>query len=172
MWSLIYLVFYIIFSVNTLVSVVFFILILFLLCFLLFQIHVEYLTYLILLLYLGGILIFFLFTALMLNKASRSINEIQNYFSFYNILFFVFGLKCFFLLSYLNFNLCYFKSGQAETFAASLITNNYNINDLFKNQGDILNLLTLYTEKSLLLGLLGLNLLFTMMGVIIITRNK
>ena len=53
----------------------------------------------------------------------------------------------------------------------TFIENFYFMNDLFKNQGDTITLLSLYTEKSILLLVLGLILLYTMMGVIIITRK-
>lgn len=139
-------------------------------CLFLLLIQVEYVTYLIVLIYLGGILIFFLFTALMLNDDYRLVRVATQY-SIGNILLFLFIVKFFFFFTYINFNLIRFKAYQSFEYNTFVIENNYTISDLFKNQGDILNLINLYTEKSLLLILLGLILLYTMKGVIVITRQ-
>lgn len=91
----IYFIFYILFSLNTLISIFCFIIIVILTSILLLQLHVEYLTFLILLLYLGGILIFFLFTALMLNNEDM-IKNYKSSYSFENTLIFILSFKMFY----------------------------------------------------------------------------
>jgi hypothetical protein len=54
----------------------------------------------------------------------------------------------------------------------TFIENNYFLTDLTNNYGDVYALISLYSDKSILLLILGLILLFTMMGVIVITKNK
>lgn len=169
-WLASYFIFYILFSLNTLISIFCFILIIFIISLILLQIQVEYLTFLIMLLYLGGILIFFLFTALMLNNEYHS-NKTNTPLSVDNIIFLIFFFKCFFLLSCLNFNLCYFRSLFFNNYLSVFIENNYFLSDILKNQGDVLTLMSLYTEKSILLFILGFILLFTMMAIIVITRK-
>jgi len=134
--------------------------------------HIEYLTYLILLLYLGGILIFFLFTTLMLNNEYTSIKVITQY-SLENLLLLLISCKFFFIVSYLNLKVCLFnKIFICQDYSPMLINNNYFLKDLLNNQGDVFTFLSLYTEKAVLILILGLILLFTMMGVIVITKSK
>ncbi len=169
-WLSVYFIFYIIFSLNTLISFVCFIAVILIICLLLLQLQVEYLTYLILLLYLGGIIIFFLFTSLMLNYELSTIKP-SIFWSPETLITTLIFFKSFFLLTCLNFKLCYVKSHILMDYFPTFIENFYFMNDLFKNQGDTITLLSLYTEKSILLLVLGLILLYTMMGVIIITRK-
>lgn len=140
-------------------------------CVLLLQLHVEYLTFLILLLYLGGILIFFLFTALMLNNEYDSSK--QNYFfSFENIILFIIVCKTFFIWNILNNKVIFFTSLNINKYIPSLITDNLSITNYLSTQNDVILFICLYSEKYLLLIFLGLVLLFTMIGVIVITKNK
>lgn len=171
-WLSTYFIFYILFSMNTLISIFCFIILIFFIAILLLQLHIEYITYLILLLYLGGILIFFLFTTLMLNKEYQSTRFITQY-SFENVILLLFSCKFFFLISYLNFKTCFFTSHlHSITYSPALIQNNYFLKELLNNQGDVTSFLSLYTEKFVLILILGMILLFTMMGVIVITKSK
>ena len=165
-----YFVLYIIFSLKTLISFFCFIIIIFLISFLLLLLQIEYLTLLILLLYLGGILIFFLFTALMLNNEYSTKKNITLY-SFENIFLFLISFKFFYIVTYFNYKLCYLKINISLDYVPSLIENNYFLKDIMKNHGDALMLLNIFTEKSILLFLLGIILLFTMLGAIVITKK-
>jgi NADH:ubiquinone oxidoreductase subunit 6 (subunit J) len=157
---------------NTLISIFCFIIIIFLIAILLLQLHIEYITYLILLLYLGGILIFFLFTTLMLNNEYTSVKIVTQY-SLENMLLLLFCCKLFFFMSYLNLKICSFiESFYSKEYSPMLIQNNYFLKELLSNQGDVITFLSLYTEKSILIFILGMILLFTMMGVIVITKGK
>lgn len=157
---------------NSLISIFCFIIIVFLISILLLQLHIEYITYLILLLYLGGILIFFLFTTLMLNNEYTSTKIVTNY-SFENIILLLFTGKLFFLISYLNQKICLFHQiALSIDYSPMLIQNNYFLKHLLNNQGDVLSFISLYTEKFILIIILGIILLFTMMGVIVITKSK
>ena len=165
-----YFIFYLILSLNTLLSIFCFVIIVFIICILFFQLQVEYITYLTLLLYLGGILIFFLFTALMLNNEYRSV-KLKIYFSFENMVLLVFFCKAFFILDTVNFKTSSFKNNIVLPYLTSYIENNFYIQDIIKNHGDIISFLSLYFEQSILLLILGFILLFTMMSVIIITKK-
>lgn len=156
---------------NTLISIFCFILVVFIISILLLKLHVEYITFLILLLYLGGILIFFLFTALMLNNEYNSDKIITKY-SFENILLFILFFKTFYLISCLNFKISLFKSLSLVQYLPTYIENNYFLKNFTENHSDVVNFVSLYTEKSLLLIILGFILLFTMLGVIVITKKK
>lgn len=158
------------FSLNTLISIFCFIMVLFNICLLLFQLNIEYLTYLVLLLYLGGILIFFLFTALMLNQEYISTKVVILY-SLENSFLILLFLKLFFYLSTLNYQLCFFKIYFSLEYVPVYISNTYFLKDLLGNHGDALTFLSLYSEKALIFIIFGLILLFTMMGVILITKK-
>ena len=173
LWLSIYFIFFILFSMNTLISVFCFILIIILIAFLLLQLHIEYVTFLILLLYLGGILIFFLFTVLMLNNENTVLIKTSGYYSCENLLLLLLSCKTFFFISYFNSRICFFLQNWNNTeYSPFLIINNYFLKNFLKNQGDIISFVSLYTEQFLLLLILGMILLFTMMGVIIITKTK
>ena len=169
-WLSIYFTFYIIFSVNTLISIFCFIIVVFIIGILLLSIHVEYSTYLVFLLYLGGILIFFLFTALMLSNEYNFVKS-SNQTSFDNILFLLITLKIWFLTTALNFNISTEKSYILNDYFPTHIENNYYLKDLVSNHSDIYNFFSLFTEKYVLLFILGNILLFTMIGVIVITKK-
>lgn len=170
-WLSIYFIFYILFSLNTLISIFCFIIIILLTCLLLLQLHLEYLTFLILLLYLGGILIFFLFTALMLNNEYDYKNQ-NHSLSFENTFIFVFFFKIFFWISLLNNKIIYFKSIYPKYYLNSYISDSFSTSNLLSNQNDVLSLIILYSEKYIFLIVLGMILLYTMIGVIVITKNK
>ena len=169
-WLSMYFIFYIIFSINTLISVFCFILLVFFTSVLLFIIHIEYSTYLLLLLYLGGILIFFLFTALMLNNEYSTIKNVKQ-ISFDNILIFLITFKIWFFLTTLNYNINVEKNYLFYDYFPTYIENNYFYKDMLNNHSDIYNFFSLFTENYILLFLLGNILLFTMMGVIVITKK-
>jgi len=131
-WLSTYFIFYILFSMNTLISIFCFIIIIFLISILLLQLHIEYVTYLILLLYLGGILIFFLFTTLMLNNEYTSVRVITQY-SLDNFLLLLVSCKLFFLVSYLNLKVCLFnKVLFTQDYSPMLIKNNYFFKTIIK----------------------------------------
>ena len=157
---------------NTLISIFCFILVIFLIAILLLQLHIEYITYLILLLYLGGILIFFLFTTLMLNNEYITTKIVTQY-SFGNILLLLVACKAFFLISSLNFKIYLFNATLfPNEYSPLFIHNNYFLQTFLTNQGDVLTFSSLYTDKGVLILILGMILLFTMMGVIVITKSK
>jgi len=132
--------------------------------------QIEYLTYLILLLYLGGILIFFLFTALMLSNEYSS-SKITKQFSFDNVVIILFFFKMFFILTKLNFNLVTHQNLLFVDYFPTYINNNFFLTNYLSNQSDIFLFANLFMEKYVLLFILGNILLFTMIGVIVITKK-
>ena len=169
-WLSLFLIFYIIFSLNTLISIFCFIIVIFIIAFLLLQLHVEYVTYLFLLLYLGGILIFFLFTSLMLHKEYQSF-KVFTLPSWDNFFVLIFMSKFFFFWSCLNLKLCCLKNTYLLSYSSCFIENDFFFKELFNNQSDLVFFISLYTEKAFVLFLLGMILLFTLMGVIVITKK-
>lgn len=131
----------------------------------------EYLTFLILLLYLGGIIIFFLFTTLMLSNEYDS-KKNNHYFSIDTVLIILIFTKLFFLTSILNKQILYYTNTFYNYFIPVNITQNIHIKNFLTSQNDIVLFVNLYSEKYIFLIFLGMILLFTMIGVIVITKNK
>lgn len=135
------------------------------------QLNVEYLTFLILLLYLGGIIIFFLFTTLMLTNEYDS-KQKNNYLSIENILILLIFTKLFFLCNVLNKKIIIHINTYYNIFMPTNITGNIFFNKFISAQNDIILFIHLYSEKYIFIILLGMILLFTMIGVIFITKTK
>jgi NADH:ubiquinone oxidoreductase subunit 6 (subunit J) len=108
---------------------------------------------------------------LMLNNEYNSDKIITKY-SFENILLFIIFFKTFYLISCLNLKISLFKTLSLVQYLPTYIENNYFLKNFTENHSDVVNFISLYTEKSLLLIILGLILLFTMLGVIVITKKK
>lgn len=135
------------------------------------QLNVEYLTFLILLLYLGGIIIFFLFTTLMLTNEYDSKHK-KNYLSIENIFIILIFAKLFFLCNILNKKIIIHANIYYNIFMPTNLTGNFFFNQFISTQSDIILFIHLYSEKYIFIILLGMILLFTMIGVIFITKTK
>lgn len=107
----------------------------------------------------------------MLNNEYDS-NKNNYSFSIENIILFLFFFKSFFFVSIFNNKIIEFKNLNSSEYSSTSINNGYKINDLVSNHNDLLNLISLYSDKYILLFILGMILLFTMVGVIVITKNK
>jgi len=108
----------------------------------------------------------------MLNNEYTSVRVITQY-SLDNFLLLLVSCKLFFLVSYLNLKVCLFnKVLFTQDYSPMLIKNNYFLKQLLNNQSDVFAFLSLYTDKGILIVILGFILLFTMMGVIVITKSK
>jgi len=143
-----------------------------LVCLFLLYFHVEYIAFLILLLYLGGILIFFLFITLMINKEYTS-SKISSTFSLENIFLFLFFIKSFFLLSYFNCKIFFLIQGYYFFFYyPTYISGNYSYNTFLSNKDDAFFFLSLYSEKIFYFLYLGLIFLYGMIGAVLIMYNK
>lgn len=172
LWLTCYFILYILFSLNTLISIFCFIIVIIITSIFLLQLHIEYLTFLILLLYLGGILIFFLFTSLMLSNEYNSQTK-SSLYSTENIVFIFLFVKIYYWVNLYNFKLCTFLTfNTSNNYYTNYISDNYSYIELLNNQHDVLILNSLYSNKIILLFLLGMILLFTMVGVIVITKEK
>jgi hypothetical protein len=141
-------------------------------CFFLFFFHLEYVSFLILLLYLGGVLIFFLVITLMINKEYTS-SKNSSIFSCENILIFVFFIKSFFILSYYNSKVFSLLQGYYFfNYFPTYIENNYNYASLLSNKDDAFFLLNLYSDKFMFVIFLGILFLYSMIAVVLIMYNK
>jgi|JI8StandDraft_1071087.scaffolds.fasta_scaffold149421_1 hypothetical protein len=141
-------------------------------CLFLLYFHIEYIAFLILLLYLGGVLIFFLFITLMINKEYTS-SKFSSTFSFENLFLFLFFIKSFFLLSYFNCNIyILLQNYYFFSYYPTYIENNYNYNLFLTNKDDAFFLLGLYTEKFFCFLYLGFIFLYGMMGAVLIMYHK
>jgi len=98
--------------------------------------------------------------------------KVNSQYSIENIIFCLFFFKCFFFLTCLNSKLCFTLDSSLTSYLPTFIENNYFYKDITNNQGDVAILIGLYSEKAILLLILGGIILFTMIGVILITRTK
>lgn len=136
-------------------------------CIFLLLLHVEYLTFTLLLLYLGGILVFFLFVAIMLSNeynTARLESQLPLEAGVGSIL----GFKICLSLAALNENVVFFMSKVQYYYIPTHITNNIFITDLYQIDGDTSYFISLYTDKYIYIGMLGLLLLFSMIGIVLI----
>lgn len=141
-------------------------------CLFLFFFHLEYISFLILLLYLGGVLIFFLFITLMINKEYTS-SKISYIFSLENIFLFLFFMKSFILLSCFNCKIFFIlQSYYYFDYFPTYIENNYFYISFLSNKDDALFFLSLYSEKFFCFLYIGLIFLYGMIGAVLIMYNK
>ena len=135
----------------------------------LFIFHVEFLSYIFILVYVGGIAILFLFVIIMLNiKVSEKNSDAFSLFSS-SALLFLFTLK---LQSYILTTVSNTFGNRLPTNGqvVDLVTSNY-INELLSN--DIRNFgLLLYTHYFYYFFLSGVILLLAMVGVLVLSLNN
>ena len=106
----------------------------------------------------------------MLNNEYNSLKNYSQY-SFENILIFIFFIKSYLYITNINYSLCLMKTYISTAYLPTTISNDFFLKDIMNNYGDVFAFVVLYTEKYLLLFILGNILLFTMMGVIVITKK-
>jgi len=132
----------------------------------------EYVTYVILLIYLGGVVIFFLFLTTYLSNESK-LNSGFAKFSLNHALSLIFYLKlliCVFLLNEDVLGATFLINSHSSL---ALINNYVFLTDFFSANGDIWYVAPLFcVELAAVLILLGFILLYAMIGVIVILKQK
>lgn len=172
MWLIINLLFYIIFSINILISLLSFVMLIGIISFLLLFLHLEYVTYMFLLIYLGGVIIFFLFVILLLHNEA-SIELLKKKLNLDVVLVVILFFKLFVTLLLLNERLTSKFIKSRYNYNSSYLSNDLFFTDISQIQGDASYFVPLYSlSNSVLLIMLGLILLFSMIGVIVITTQK
>ena len=166
----------IIFCRNSLYSIISLIFLIIGSCFILFSLKIEFLTLILLLIYIGAISVLFLFVVMMLklNKTEKpgslpSFSKLSKNYLIYVLL--IFKLSCFiyFFNKSLSFSLNFFSF--------EFLKYNKDINNssffLFENQNDSIIFLSLFNQNFLFFIIIGFILLFSMIGSIsLCVKNK
>ena len=159
----------VIFSSNALYSILSLVFIIISGCFILFLLEIEFLSFIILLLYIGAIAVLFLFVVMMiqLNKNdSKKCNV--SFLSSDGLFYIVFGVKFFYFMLYFNSQLSNSISLFSFQFLKSYSVINYSFIDPLMIYGDSVIFLSIFTQKYFLFVLVAIILLFAMIGSILL----
>ena len=164
----------VIFCRNSLYSIISLVFLIIGCCFILFSLEVEFLTFILLLIYIGALSVLFLFVVMML-KLDQTENESKFKFTIFskNYLFYVIlVLKLCSFIFFFNKKLCFSLS----FFSFEFLKYNKDINEssyfLFENQNDNIIFLSLFSQKFLFFIIIGFTLLFSMVGSIALCLIK
>lgn len=164
----------VIFCRNSLYSIISLVFLIIGCCFILFILEVEFLTFILLLIYIGAISILFLFVVMMLklNIIEKSLNSNFSLFSKNYLIYILSSLKLCCFIFFFNKKLCFSLSFISFEF----LKHNKDINDssyfLFGNQNDNIIFLSLFSQKFLFFIIIGFTLLFSMVGSIALCLIK
>jgi NADH:ubiquinone oxidoreductase subunit 6 (subunit J) len=160
----------VIFCKNSLYSIIGLVFLIVGCCLILFMLKVEFLTFILLLIYIGAISVLFLFVLMMLklNHTEKLFIKFSNNYLIYVLL--VLKLSCFFI--YFNKKLCF----SISFFSFEFLKYNKDINNsfyfLFENQNDSIFFLNLFSQKFLFFVIIGFILLFSMVSSIALCQTK
>jgi NADH-quinone oxidoreductase subunit J len=160
----------VIFCRNSLYSILSLIIIIVSSCFILFSLKIEFLSFLLLLIYVGGIAVLFLFMVIML-QLYKDTKQTTIFFLSQNYLLCIFLCLKFVVFIYF-FNKVFCSSLNLISFEYLKYNKD---NNLFFNiiwNTDTLIFLNLFTTKAFLFFILGFTLLFSMIGSIAICLNQ
>jgi len=163
----------VILSRNSLYSIINFILLILGSCLLLFYLEIEFLSFILMLIYIGAIVVLFLFIIMMfqLNKEEIKTRYIFNISSKY-LFYFILCIKVIISFIYFNKELIIILNNFSCEF--NLYNDDLNIfyNTLFKLHNDIYIYLTIFNQYYFYFILLGIILLFSMIGSISLCLRK
>ena len=143
-------------------------------CFILFYLEVEFLTFILLLIYIGALSVLFLFVVMMLklDQSEKQSNYKFTTFSKNYLLYAILGLKLFCFIFFFNKKLCF----SLNFFSFEFLKYNKDLNEssffLFENQNDSIIFLSLFSQKFLFFIIIGFTLLFSMVGSIALCLIK
>lgn len=139
-------------------------------CYILFSLQVEFLTFLLLLIYIGAITVLFLFVVMMLqlhkdsHKSSNSFIYTQNFIIYFiifsKLLSFIYFFNQIFCSSLALFSFDYFKD---KEILSSFVGN---------TESDTLYFISLFSGKVFVFVIIGLSLLFSMTGSIAVCLSN
>ena len=138
-------------------------------CFILFLLRVEFLAFILLLLYIGAIAVLFLFVVMMLQSSTENSQKLNiSWISSSGVLYSVFCIKLFYFLFYFNGQLSTAITLFSYQFLNySSVLNYTSINNLLVS-GDSVIFLSIFTQKYFLFILISIILLFAMVGSIVL----
>jgi NADH:ubiquinone oxidoreductase subunit 6 (subunit J) len=166
----------IIFCRNSLYSIISLVFLIIGSSFILLSLKVEFLTFILLLIYIGAISVLFLFVVMMLklDQTEKQVNSDFSILSKNYLLYIILSLKLCSFIYFFNKKLCFSLS----FFSFEFLRYNKDINNssyfLFDNLNDNIIFLSLFSQKSSFFVIIGLTLLFSMIGSIALclTKNK
>jgi NADH:ubiquinone oxidoreductase subunit 6 (subunit J) len=166
----------IIFCRNSLYSIISLIFLILGSAFILLSLKVEFLTFILLLIYIGAISVLFLFVVMMLklDETEKQVNSNFGIPSKNYLLYIILSLKLFLFIYLFNKKLCFSLS----FFSFEFLRYNKDINNssyfLFDNLNDNIIFLSLFSQKFSFFIIIGFTLLFSMVGSIALclTKNK
>lgn len=163
----------VIFSKNSLYSIISLIFVILGSSFILFCFEIEFLVFILLLIYIGAIAVLFLFIIMMLElNQEKTETNLRFELSTTKLLYIIFLIKLNIYFYYLNEKL----SISLNTFCYEFLQYNDDLNifynSLFKINNDIFLFLFIFTEKYFFFGMVGLILLFAMVGSIALCLLK
>lgn len=163
----------VIFSSNVLYSILSLVFLIVTGCFVLLVLEVEFLSFIIMLLYIGAIAVLFLFVVMMLQLNKNNAKQLKmSFLGADGILYLLFGFKCIFFIFYLNQKLSSFISLFSYQFTTFQHEGSYSFVNSLLVGGDSLIFLSLFTQKYYFFVLVGIILLFSMVGSIILCINQ
>ena len=117
-------------------------------CILLFKLKIEFLSFLLLLIYIGAVLILFLFIVMMLQLNTNELKK-KDFFTFskFNLIYFMLGLKTFIFLYFLNTKICVFLNQISYEYLQSSNTINVFYNLVLLTGNDSILFLGIFTQK-------------------------
>ena len=165
----------VVFSRNSLYSIISLIFLIISVSFILFTLKIEFLTFIILLIYIGAINILFLFVVMMLNLdiTEKAFYKDCNIFSKNYLFYIILTIKTFIFIYYFNKKFCLSLS----LFSLEFLKHNKDIihsETLFNNNSDSIVFLHLFNHSFSLLIIISFIILFSMFGSIALclTKNK
>ena len=164
----------VIFCRNSLYSIISLVFLIIGCCFILFSLEVEFLTFILLLIYIGAISVLFLFVVMMLklDETEKKLNSNFSIFPKKYLFYIILSLKLCCFIFFFNKKLCFSLSFLSFEF----LKHNKDINNssyfLFNNQNDNVIFLSLFSQKFLFFIIIGFILLFSMIGSIALCLIK
>jgi len=136
----------VIFCNNILFAVLSLVCLIIISCIILFLLKVEFLSFILLLIYIGAILILFLFVIMMLQIKSQELKLNKNFiFSKINLIYTLLGFKVFFFLYFFNKKLCVSINVISYEYIILNDNNLFQMSLLMSN--DAILFLSLFTQK-------------------------
>lgn len=141
--------------------------------FILIILEIEFLSFIIILLYIGAIAVLFLFVVMMLQLNKNTSKYLKmSFLSSDGVLYLLVGFKIFFFIFYLNQKLTDFVSLFSYQFYTAHYDTNYTFVNFLLVGGDSVLFLGLFSQKYYFFILVGIILLFAMVGSIVLCINK
>lgn len=158
---------------NSLYSIVSLIFVIVGSCFMLFSLDIEFLAFILLLIYIGAIAVLFLFIMMMLRLNEEEIKKNKKFIL--SVKYFIYIIVLF-KISYISLYFNKKLTLSLDTFSYEYIKYNDDLNIfydlLFKTENDIILFFNIFTQKYFFFLVIGFILLFAMVGSIAICLKQ